>query len=281
MENCKVTILIVNHSKAIDIVENVKSIFNQEVDFKFKIIIIDNSCEEFQANILKQGLTGLKDVELIINSKNVGYVKAHNQVSNKIEGQYVVIVNCDIIWKEKNSLLKMIDYLDNNKDIGILGPKQINNDGSVAITVRAFPKFYIQVARRTFLRKILFFKKNVEYDEMRHLDYSKIQDVDWLQSSFIIIRKELWDDIGGFCEDYFLFMSEADFCYKAWKRGMRVVYYPETYVCADGKRISAGGFKKFFQSWILRQHVVDSLKYQLKYFCKKNPRESRNQEIKK
>ena len=272
MQNYKATILILDYLKAKDVVKNVKSILDQVVNFKFKIIVIDNSCQESNANILKQELIGIEDVKLIINKKNIGYTKAHNQVMKEIEGQYVAIINPDIFWKEKNSLLKMINYLDDYKDIGILGPKQINNDGDIAMTVRAFPKFYLQVARRTFLRKIPILKNFVKYDEMQHLDYSKIQDVDWLQSSCVIIRKELWDDIGGFCEDYFLFMSDVELCYQVWEKGERVVYYPETYVCADGKRASAGGFKKFFQSWVLRQHVRDLLKYQFKHLFKRNPR---------
>ena len=281
MQNYKATILILDYLKAQRVVENVKSILAQEVNFKFKIIVIDNSCQENNANILKQGLEEFKDVKVIINNSNVGYIKAHNQIKEDINGQYVVIVNPDIIWKEKNILLKMVDYLDNHKDVGILGPKQINDNGDIAMIVRAFPRFCLQVARRTFLRKVFVLKKLVEYDEMQHLDYSKIQDVDWLQSSCVIIRKELWDDIGGLCEDYFLFMSDVELCYQVWKRNKRVVYYPETQVCADGKRVSSGGFKKFFQSWILRQHVKDSLKYEFKHFFEKNPRKEFYKRIEK
>ncbi|PKL72207.1 glycosyl transferase family 2 [Candidatus Kuenenbacteria bacterium HGW-Kuenenbacteria-1] len=272
MQNYKVTILILDYLKAKQVVENVKSIIEQEVNFQFKIIVIDNSCNELNANILKHCLKDFECVKVIINQKNVGYIKAHNQVNKEIEGQYVAIVNPDIMWKEKDALLKMVDYLDKHKDIGILGPKQINNDGVIAMTVRAFPKFFIQVARRTFFRKIPILKNFVEYDEMQHLDYSKIQDVDWLQSSCVIIRKELWDDIKGLCKDYFLFMSDVELCYQVWKRGKRVVYYPETQVYADGKRVSAGGFKQFFKNWVLRQHVVDSLRYMFKHFFEKNPR---------
>jgi 3-hydroxyacyl-CoA dehydrogenase len=88
--------------------------------------------------------------------------------------------------------------MEKNPDIGILGPKQINDNGKMAMNVRAFPKLYIQVARRTFLRHLPFLKKQVAYDEMRHLDYDKIQDVDWLQSSCMMVRSALWKEIGGF-----------------------------------------------------------------------------------
>jgi N-acetylglucosaminyl-diphospho-decaprenol L-rhamnosyltransferase len=104
------------------------------------------------------------------------------------------------------------------------------------------------------------------------LNYEKIQDVDWLQSSCVILRKSLWNKIGGLNEDYFLFMSDVEICHKAWEWGKRVVYYPEARVWADGKRVSAGNFRSFLKSWVLRKHVKDSLKYRLKHFFKKNPR---------
>jgi GT2 family glycosyltransferase len=189
-----------------------------------------------------------------------------------MEGDYLLIVNPDILMKEKDTIQKLVDYMDRNPDIGVLGPKQVNDNGEIAMTVRAWPKFYLQVARRTFLRNMPIFKQKVEYDEMKNLDYSKIQDVDWLQSSCVIVRKDLWQKCEGLDESYFLFMSDPELCLDSWRNNYRVVYYPDTKVYADGKRVSAGGFLKFFQNWVLRQHVKDSLTYRFKHFFETDPR---------
>jgi GT2 family glycosyltransferase len=268
----KLTIIILNYSKTQQAVENVGLLLKQKTDFDCKIIVVDNSGKQENIEILKNKLGNQKKIELIFNQKNLGYIKAHNLIKNKIKGEYVLILNPDVLTKEKKSLAKMIDYMDKNPKIGMIGPKQINDDGKVAMTVRGWPKFYLQVARRTFLRNLPILKKKVEQDEMRHLDYDKIQDVDWLQSSCVLIRRKLWDEIGGFDENYFLFMSDPEICYQVWKRGFRVVYYPEVQVFADGKRLSEGGFLTFFKSWVFRQHVKDSLKYCLKHFFKGDPR---------
>jgi GT2 family glycosyltransferase len=162
--------------------------------------------------------------------------------------------------------------MDRNPDIGILGPQQIERSGQVAMTIRAWPKLYLQVVRRSWLRRLPWLKSGVAYDEMRHLDYDQIQDVDWLQSSCVVIRKLVWDLAGGLCEDYFLFMSDVEICHAAWENGFRVTYFPAARVYADGKRVSAGGFIKFFQSWVLRQHVRDSIRYRFKHPFFDNPR---------
>lgn len=271
MNKIKATIIILDYLKASKVVENIESLYEQKVDFNFKVIVIDNSCDHKNAVVLKQ-LEGRRNLKIIINIVNLGYTKAHNAVKSDIEGDYVLIVNPDIRWPSDDGLQRLIDFMDKHQEVGVLGPKQIDDQGNIAVTARAFPRFFVQVVRRTFMRYLSPFNKMVARDEMQHLDNKKAQEVDWLHSSFLIIRKNLWDVVGGLCQNYFLFMSDVEFCWQAWKRGHKVVYYPEVEVSEDGQRLSQGGFIKFFQSWILRQHVKDSLKFRIKHLLEANPR---------
>lgn len=267
----KVSVIILDYFKADKVVKNVEGLNKQQTDFAFKIIVIDNSCNKENADKLLT-LNHFSNVSLVINNENLGYIKAHNQVTPMIEGEYLFIVNPDIEWHDTDVLQKLVNYLDQNPGVGIVGPKQIELSGKIGMTVRAFPKFLLQVARRTFLRRLPGFKSLVSYDEMQHIDYNKTQDVDWLQSSCVLLRSRLWFELGGLNKDYFLFMGDVELCWEIWKRNFRVVYYPEAVVYADGERCSQGGFKKFFSSWVLRQHVADSLRYRWKYIFQKNPR---------
>ncbi|MFA6988434.1 MAG: glycosyltransferase family 2 protein [Candidatus Gastranaerophilaceae bacterium] len=280
MASIKTTIIILDFLKGRQVVKNVESLLAQITEFSFKIIVIDNSCNQANAEILEE-LRGKERVTLHINQNNLGYTRAHNQVKGEVEGDYVFIVNPDIEWTNDNSIQEMITFLEANQSIGVLGPKQVNKDGQTAMTIRAFPKIYLQVARRTFLRNLPLIDNQVSYDEMRHLDYEKIQDVDWLQSSCVAVRRKLWEEIGGLNERYFLFMSDVELCFDTWEKGFRVVYYPSVVVGADGKRVSAGGFKHFFKSWVMRQHLKDSIKYRLKHIFDQNPRSKYYNNIKK
>lgn len=260
--------------KAKRVSENVESILKQKVDFPLEIIVVDNSVNPENADILSK-LEKHKGVRVLINTENVGYVRGNNGGAKYAQGEYLLIVNPDIIWREKDTLQKLVDYMEKHKEIGILAPKQVNDsDGSVAMTVRAFPKLFLQIARRTWIRKLPLIRKWVAFDEMQHLDYNKTQEVDWLQSSFWVIRKELWDELGGLNPDYFLFMSDPDLCFKVWQKGFKVIYYPETIVYADGIRLSQGGMKAFFQKWTLRQHLKDAMKYSWNHWFKGSPRKN-------
>lgn len=267
----KATIVILDYKKAPRVVENVRSILAQKKNFEVKIVVVDNSNDVKNAELL-QPLASEKNVELIINKGNLGYTKANNLGAKEAEGDYIFIVNPDIIWREEDTLQKMVDYLDANPEVGILGPAQKNDDGTRPLVVRAFPHLFLQIARRTWLRKLPLIKSWVAKDECQDLDPNKTQEVDWLQSSFFAVRKDLWQSLGGFNEDYFLFMADSEMCWRAWKNGKKVVYFAETTVYADGKRCSDGGLLDFFKSKTMQWHFKDSLKYSRNHFLESKPR---------
>lgn len=252
--------------------ENIASCQKQRVNFEFEIIVAVNAPTDAERKKLAP-LAANEKVQLIFNETNLGYPRGVNAAVRKSSGEIIFIVNPDIVWRDRNALAKLVHFLDTNPHVGIVGPRQIDEPtGETALTVRAFPKLTRQIARRTWLRRLPIIRSKVAFDEMRHLDHTKIQPVDWLQSSCIAVRRELWEAVGGLDERFFLFMSDPDLCWKAWQRGYEVIYFPDTVVGADGRRCSAGGFFDFFRKWTLRQHLRDALKYHARYFGRRNPR---------
>jgi GT2 family glycosyltransferase len=269
-KDLSVGLIILDFLKADRVLRNVKLLQKQKLDLDLHIIVADNSCNSANAKKLLK-LQKYPRVKVIIFDQNLGYIKAHNQALKGSKFDYYLIVNPDIIIRDQTLIRNMVNYMQQNPDIGILGPKQINDDGSIAMTVRGWPNLFLQVCRRSLLRKLPLIKTWVLRDEMAHLDYDKIQDVPWLQSSFNVVRGDFFRKVGGLCESYFLFMSDPELCWQAWKSKLRVVYYPKVQVYADGVRLSAGGFISFFQKWVMRQHLLDSLRFLSKHLFEKKP----------
>jgi len=269
-ERLKVLILILNFKKAKRVLQGVADLYNQKINFDMQVVVGDNSCDKEEADLLSS-LSKYPNLELRIFDKNYGYIKAHNLMAEGLEFDYVMTYNPDILVKNENTVQTLIDYIDSNLDIGIIAPKQINDDGNIAMTVRGWPNLFLQFCRRTYLRKLPILKVMVRKDEMVDLDYYKIQDVPWLQASFNCVRGDLWRELNGHDERYFLFMSDPEICWQSWKRGLRVVYYPKVVVYADGIRCSDGGIRTFFRSWVLRQHLKDSWEFFKKHLFEKKP----------
>lgn len=268
----KASIIILDFAKSERVCQNVESLQKQQVNFSFEIIIALNKATAAKKAKLKP-LAKFPNVKFIFFAKNFGYPKGNNRAAAQAKGEILFIVNPDILWPAKDSLQKLVNFLEQNPRVGVVGPQQIEEPaGKIALTTRAWPKLWRQIIRRTSFRQLPFLRRPIAYDEMRHLDLTKTQTVPWLQSSLWGVRRRVWQKLGGLSEDYFLFMSDPDFCWRCWENGYQVIYFPVVKVGADGKRCSAGGVKDFFLKWTLRQHLVDSLKYQWKFFGKKAPK---------
>jgi GT2 family glycosyltransferase len=275
MSILKVGVVILDFLKAEQVVKNVETIFTQNLseNIELYVSVIDNSCNIKNAKILELGLKNFinsKNLVIDIAEKNIGYTAGNNRGVKNLEKlcdnlDYLFVINPDIETREKNVFQKMINYLEKNEEVGIIGPRQVHKNGEYAMSVRQFPNLFVQIFRRLWLRSLPFIKQAVEKDEMQKMDKAKTQDVDWLQSSFICIRKDLWDNIGGFNEKYFLFMADAEICLESWKRKKKVQFFSEVEVLADGIRCSGGGLSQFFKSWVLRQHLKDAWKYFVKH----------------
>ena len=244
---CKAIVVIVDYLKAHRVVENVESLIRQDNSSDIEICVVDNSCDPENNETLLR-INKHKNVHLIFNSKNLGYTRACNYAAGLFDTSYVVLVNPDISWKDNSTLSDLISLMDAQPDIGVLGPRQINDDGTTPNTVRAFPNFPIQVAGRTPLRLLPKIKKWVNNYEMKDFDYNKSQYVDWFQSSFMVIRSDLWQRLGGLDTAYFLFMSDPEICFRAWSLGYKVLYTADSVVGADGIRCSSGGFFHVFKN---------------------------------
>jgi len=112
----KLTIIILDYLKAKYVVENVKTLMSQDINFDYKIIVIDNSCNKKNEAFLKKNLN-YPNLELIINKENLGYTKAHNKISNKISGQYILLLNPNIIWKDEKALYRMLTFLEKHEKV--------------------------------------------------------------------------------------------------------------------------------------------------------------------
>ena len=105
----KASIIILDFFKSKRVIENVKSILSQKTDFQYEIIIVDNSANPLNAKKLEP-LKKYPNVKIFINEKNIGYVLGNNQGVNRSKGEYILIVNPDIIWPNKNTFQKLLYF---------------------------------------------------------------------------------------------------------------------------------------------------------------------------
>ncbi len=187
-----------------------------------EVWVVDNASTDGSAETVRKKYPWVK---LIANEKNLGFAKANNQAIRKVNNSYIFLLNPDA-QVQKFSWEKMIAYMEKHKDIGILGPMLVGTDGKVQKEISPFPKLLDSILVLIKLHRIKPFSQLV----YPNYNYENIQEVDHLMGSALFIRKKIFDVVGLFDENFFLWFEETDFEKRAKEAGWKIVFYPKATV---------------------------------------------------
>ena len=191
------------------------------------MIIVDNSKKDLGLESIKGNYP---KVQIVDNSNNVGFSKANNQGAKIAQGEFLFILNPDIIL-EKQASNSMYRYICSHREIGALGPKVLNPDGSLQYSCRRYPTLWTGLFNRYSILSKLFPKNRFTNQYlMLDFDHNETSPVDWLSGCCLMIPKSVFEKVNGFDENYFLFNEDVDLCRMIHKIGKKVIYYPEAKV---------------------------------------------------
>ncbi len=250
MENM-VTGSIVTYNNMSTIDKTLETLFEFTKDVDFKLYVVDNCSTDGTVEFIKENYP---QVELIVQSENVGFGAGHNVVINKINSDYHIVINPDIVFIE-NAVKKMVDYLNKNKDIGLLAPKICYPDGSIQILGKKNPHLKYIIASR--FRGDAPSKLLKEY-AMLDADLTKPTEIENASGCFMVFRTSVLKKVGGFDDRYFMYFEDADITREVRKYS-RVVFYPDAVVSHVWNRDSKHNYK------LLAIHIHSMLKYYWKW----------------
>jgi GT2 family glycosyltransferase len=242
----KISISLVTYNNSKVIEKCINSIFNITNNIDFEIIIIDNNSSDNTVKIIKNNF---KNVKLIKNDKNIGFGAAHNIAIKLGKGKYHLVINPDIIFTE-NIIEKLINFMEENSDVGLVSPKIVFPDGTIQYLCKRSPCLFDLCIRRFtpgFIQSL--FKKRIDYFEMRETGYNKIMDVPYLSGSFMLFRRSILEEISGFDERFYMYAEDADITQRAAEIS-RTVFYPYTSVIHLWERGSHKNIKLLFISLV-------------------------------
>lgn len=195
-----------------------------------EVWVVDNASTDGTPKMLKEKHPG---VRLIENKFNLGFGSANNQVIRMAKSEYVFLLNPDAEVLDA-SLNDMLIFMEKNNDVGILGPKLLNYDGSIQREMSPFPGLLDSILILLRLHRIKPFR-NIVYP---NYNYSIVREAEHLMGSALLISKKVFESVGVFDEDFFLWFEETDLQKRAIDAGWRIVFYPKTVVKHFGAQSS-------------------------------------------
>jgi len=261
-----ISIVILNYKSKGFTLNCIKSI--KEADFsnlQYEIIVVDNNSLDSIGEILSWQYP---DIVFIQNKKNVGMGAGNNVGLKKASGKYAVVMNPDTI-AFKDTFVKLYNYMEENRAIGIAGPKQLNPDKTVQDSCYRWHSLLTPLYRRTPLGNFKFAEKDLERYLMRDFDHNFKKEVNWLLGSFLFIRVKALEEAGLFDERFFLYFEDTDFCRRFWQKKWKIAYNPDVVIIHNHLRQSARvKWYKFFTSIAARHHIISWIKYLKKWGLK-------------
>lgn len=218
----------------------------RENGYSYEVVVVDNSDGgDGTSEMVELEYPQFKAVPV---KKNIGFPKGNNLGLQKCSGRYILLLNPDSII-EQDALVKMLKFMDSHPDAGAATCKVLLKlSGKVdPATHRGFPTPWASLSyylgfERAFPKSRLFGQYHQTWK-----DLTSVHEVDFCSGTFMMIRKEALEAIGGkFSEDYFMYAEDIDTCYQIRKAGWKVYYYPDA-VAYHFKGISSG-IKKETQS---------------------------------
>ncbi|MDD5687527.1 MAG: glycosyltransferase family 2 protein [Elusimicrobia bacterium] len=257
MTPAELSINIVNYNNRQYLLDCLKSIYENIHRVKFSVLVIDNNSTDNSTNLIQNKYPLVK---ILKNEKNIGFAKAHNIGFKLTDAKYILILNPDTLVVD-DSIEKMVEYLEQNSKVGIVGPKILNPDRSLQYTGTKYPNNMNLLFETFFLDKFfpnskLFGRHKGIYDS-----YSETAQKEYLQGSCLMMKKQVLADIGFFDEIYFMYFEETDLCYRANKKDWQICRLGNTSIVHFG-----GGETGFYDEFRIYQYYKSMLLFYEKHY---------------
>tara|TARA_B110000263_G_C15311864_1_gene513939 strand:- start:764 stop:2824 length:2061 start_codon:yes stop_codon:yes gene_type:complete len=223
----KVSIIIISYNVRSYLAHAIDAIMQSEYK-ELEIIVVDNNSYDGTCEYLKEHYNHVLSLNIISNEENIGFGKAVNQAAKIATGEYYLILNPDTIIEE-DTISRLVDYLNNNKVVGMVGPKILNADGTLQLACkRSFPTVKVALPKILGLDRIFPKNKWAGKYNLTYLDPDETHAVDAISGSCMLIRQKVFKHVNGFDEQFFMFGEDLDLCARIWKSGLEVHYVPKT-----------------------------------------------------
>jgi len=212
----KVSAVVVSHGHARELAESLPALAPQ-VD---ELVVIANVPGSVPAG-----------VEAVHNERPLGFAANLNRGFARTGGEALIAANPDAV-AEEGAVAALRGFMRDHPRCGVAGPRMLYLDGSPQPSRRRFPTVTGTLVRRTPLRKVVPQRRHFHLGEPAP---AEPVEADWMLGGFLLLRRAMLDELGGFDEGFRLYGEDIDLQYRAMRAGWERWYVPEAVVRHEHK----------------------------------------------
>jgi GT2 family glycosyltransferase len=238
-----VSVIIVTRNTCALTCAAVRSVPAAAGSLTWEVIVVDNGSRDDTAGALVHEFPSVK---LIRCETNLGFARACNLAVKQAQGAFLLLLNSDA-RPQPGALAAAIEWMRAHSDCAVAGAQLLNPDGSRQNSIANFPTLATELLNKSLLRRLF----PGRFPGKEH-PFAGPVDVETVIGSFMLIRREVWDKLGGLDERFFFFLEETDFCRQVCRADFRVMHLPDVRVWHDqgqtAKQISPAARIEYWRS---------------------------------
>lgn len=226
-----VSIIVVSYNTRELTLAALSSVHAQMSGSTYEIIVVDNNSSDGSADAIAAHHSRPR---LIRSTGNLGFARANNLAAIEARGEYLLLLNPDTVVLD-HAIDKLVAFARQHPEAGIWGGRTLFGDGSLnpsSCWGRMTPwNLFCRASGLTGVFPSFEFTNGESYGAWRR---DSVREVDIVSGCFFLIRRQLWDRLGGFDPIYFMYGEEADLCLRARSFGARPMLTPEATIIHYG-----------------------------------------------
>jgi GT2 family glycosyltransferase len=217
------SIVIVNYNTERLLSGCLESVYAGANGTPFDIWVVDNHSRDGSVSMLKSRFPRVRVIE---NNVNVGFSKANNLVISQSRADYILLLNPDTLIIG-DAIERVVKFMNEHPQVGIAGCKVLNRDGTLQLACRrSIPTPRVAFYRLTGLSRLFPNSRTMAQYNLTYESPEQTHEVDAVSGAFLMIRRQVIEDIGPLDERFFMYGEELDWCLRAKRAGWTVMYYP-------------------------------------------------------
>ncbi|OGV58954.1 MAG: hypothetical protein A2X49_16025 [Lentisphaerae bacterium GWF2_52_8] len=236
-----VSIIIVNWNSAAFVRKCVSSVGEHTRGLSVEIVVLDSGSFDGCGEMLAREFP---HVRFIQSDKNLGFARGNNVAARQATGRFLIFLNPDTELRGP-AVSKLFEAAASLPKAGVLGARLLNSDGTLQTScLQNFPTIANQILDADLLRK-WFPRSRLWGTAPLYAEVSAPVEVEGISGACLMTPRTLFEQVGGFNEEYFMYYEDMDYCLKVHKAGWKSYYAPAAVVVHHGGQSSGGEHSKF------------------------------------
>ena len=255
----KLSIIIVNYNVKYFLEQALLSVRKAIKNIPSEVFVVDNNSYDESVEMVREKFP---EVIVIANKENTGFSVANNQAIRLAKGEYVLLLNPDTVVRE-DTFEQCVAFMDAHPQAGGLGIKMIDGSGTfLPESKRGFPSPWVAFYKTFGLSKLFPKSKKFNHYHLGYLDDDQNHRVEILAGAYMMMRKNVLDEVGMLDETFFMYGEDIDLSYRILQGGYENYYFANSqiihYKGESTKKGSLNYVRVFYNAMIIfaKKHFV-------------------------